>query len=310
MDRLDGMQAFVAVAETGSFSAAGARLGIARALVSKRVAALEAQLGVRLLNRTTRRVALTGPGTEFVARCQRILLELEEATSAVTSMQIEPQGRLKISAPMSLGVRHLAPLLPQFTRANPKVAVELVLNDRFVDLVEEGFDLCLRVGALADSSLVARKLSTVRRVLCASPDYLRRHGTPESAADLAGGRALHYGYQASGTRWQLKGPHGPVTVELPCALSANNGDVLLEAAIAGEGIAFLPTFIAGDALRDGRVVELLPAMAPDALGLYAIWVGARLMATKIRRFVDFAATRFTDPPSWDRGLAQQETDRP
>jgi DNA-binding transcriptional LysR family regulator len=302
LDRLDGMQAFVAVAEAGSFSGAAARLGIARALVSKRIAGLEHILGVRLLNRTTRRVSLTGPGQDFLGRSQRILAEYGEATSTLSSLHAEPTGRLKLSAPMSFGLAHLAPLLPIFMRAHPKLVLELVLNDRFVDLVEEGFDLCVRIGTLADSSLVARRLATVRLVLCASPDYLRRRGMPVEPADLARHRGLIYGHGTNGGRWQLQGPAGSGPVEIPSVLCANNGDVLAEAAVAGEGITLAPTFIVGDALRAGTLVEVLAAYAPKPFGLYAIWPANRLLPAKVRLFVDFLASRFGDPPPWDQGL--------
>jgi len=305
VDRIDGMQAFVAVAEAGSFSAAAARLGIARALVSKRIAGLEQTLGARLLNRTTRRVSLTGPGHEFLARSQRILAEYEVAASTLSSLHAEPTGRLKLSAPMSFGTAHLAPLVPAFMREHPRLVLELVLNDRYVDLVEEGFDLCVRIGSLADSSLVARRLATVRLVLCASPDYLRRRGTPGSAADLARHRGLLYSHAnaGSGGRWQLSGPDGALAVDVPAALSANNGDVLMQAAIAGEGITLGPSFIVGNALRSGALVEVLGHLAPRPLGLYAIWPANRLLPVKVRLFVDFLAARFADPPPWDDGLA-------
>jgi DNA-binding transcriptional LysR family regulator len=295
------MQAFVAVAETGSFSMAAARLGVARAQVSKRVAALEQSLGVRLLNRTTRRVSLTGPGTEFLGRSQRILAEYEEATSALSSLQAEPRGKLKISAGVSFGIRRLAPVLAAFAKAHPRLAVELVLNDRYVDPVEEGFDVCLRIGRLADSSLMSRRLTTIRGMICASPDYLARRGEPRWPADLTDHCGLHYGYQTSGTKWRLLGPD-PVTIELPTAFSANNGDALLAAAQAGQGVVNLPTFILDEAIRDGSLVPILPGWRPEPTALHLIWPGNRLMPAKLRHFVDAMSRSFTDPPPWDEGL--------
>jgi DNA-binding transcriptional LysR family regulator len=187
-------------------------------------------------------------------------------------------------------------------RSHPRLVVELVVNDRYVDLVEEGFDLCVRIGALADSSLVARRLATVRLALCASPDYLRRRGTPATPADLGRHRGLLYTNRVSMARWTLHGPDGPVAADVPAALCVNNGDVLREAAIAGEGITLSPTFIVGNALRDGRLVEILAPFAPRPVGLHAIWPASRHLPAKVRLFVDFLASRFGDPPPWDAGL--------
>lgn len=304
MDRLDGLQAFVAVAESGSFRGAAGRLGIGRALVSKRIAGLERGLGVRLLNRTTRRVSLTDPGQELLGRAQRIIAEYDEARAALAHLQSAPAGRLKLSAGVSFSLRHLACVVAEFMTAHPQLVVEMMLNDRFVDRVDEGFDLCVRIGALGDSALVARRLTTVHRVICAAPDYVDRVGTPASPSALAALRGLHYSQTGGHGRWHLRGPEGAASVELPAAFCSNNGDVLLAAAIAGEGVASLPTFIAGDSLRAGTLIPLLPSWRQQPLVLAAMWPASRYLPLKVRMLVDFLAARYGDPAPWDLGLEQ------
>lgn len=304
------MQAFVAVGETGSFTSAVARLGVARALVSKRVAMLERTMGVRLLNRTTRRVGLTEPGQAFLARAQRILAELDRASAELTNLQGEPAGTLKVSAPMSFGIKHLAPLLPGFMHAYPGLKIDLALNDRQVDLIDEGFDLAVRIGRLADSSLVARKLATVRMILCASPAYLAAAGEPRTPADLAHHKGLIYGQGIAVTRWALmRGEETSVVEPIP-RMVANNGDMLLAAAIAGEGIVMQPTFLAGDALRAGAVVRVLEGYGLGEFTLYAVWPANRLLPAKVRLFVDYLSSHISDPPAWDRGLDKAELSPP
>ncbi|WP_088559527.1 LysR family transcriptional regulator [Arboricoccus pini] len=296
------MQAFVAVGETGSFTTAAARLKVARALVSKRVAKLERTMGVRLLNRTTRRVGLTEPGQAFLGRAQRILAEFERASAELTNLHGEPAGTLNVSAPMSFGIKHLAPLLPGFMRTYPSLKINLVLNDRQVDLIDDGFDLAVRIGRLADSSLVARRLATVRMILCASPAYLAAAGRLERPADLAHHKGLIYGQGIAVTRWTLTRGKETVVVEPMPQMTANNGDMLLAAAIAGEGIVMQPTFLAGDALRAGDVVRVLKDYSPGTFNLYAVWPANRLLPAKVRLFVDYLGRQIGDPPAWDAGL--------
>jgi len=212
-------------------------------------------------------VSLTGSGDEFLGRARRILLDYAAATGALADLQAEPTGRLKISVGVSFALRQLGAVVSEFMTSHPQVIVELFLNDRFVDPVEEGFDLCVRIGALGDSSLVARRLATVHRLICAAPAYLARHGTPLTPADLERHRGLHYSHLGPAPRWHLQGPEGHATVEPSSALCANNGDVLLEAAIAGHGVVSLPTFILGDAVREGRLVVLLPRWRQQPRGL-------------------------------------------
>jgi DNA-binding transcriptional LysR family regulator len=299
MDRLDGFKAFVTVVETGSFTAAASKLGLSRALISKRIAALEADLGARLLNRTTRRLSVTGPGAAFNDRCVRILAEFEAANAELQSQQLEPTGMLKINAPMTFGTMHLAPAVVHFMRGNPKLQVQLTLNDRFVDLIDEGYDIGIRIGALADSSLTARRLAPVRRVLCASRAYVDEAGMPVHPAELSRHRCLHYGYLATGTRWRLSGPGGEHAVEVRPRLCVNNGEALMRAALGGLGVALLPTFICGPELQNGRLIRLMPDYEPPEIAVNAIWPTNRMLTTKVRRFIDFLVGHFGDRPYWD-----------
>jgi len=299
MDRLEGMQAFVEVIDNGGFAAAARKLGISRALVSKRIAGLEGELGARLLHRTTRQVSPTGAGSEFYRRAQTVLAEYASAVTALQAQQEEPGGLLKVSAPMSFGQLHLAGAVIDFMRDHPRIEVQLTLNDRFIDLVEEGFDVGIRIGALSDSALMQRRLAPSRRFLIAAPDYLAAHGTPAAPADLAGHACLHYGYLASGLRWRLVGPDGPHAVDIAPRLCANNGDVLLAAVLAGLGIALLPTFLCGRELQSGRAMRVLPDYAPPEAAIHAIWPSSRLLPAKVRRFIDFLAERYGNNPHWD-----------
>lgn len=302
VDRLDLVQAFATVAETGSFSAAAARLGIARALVSKRVAALERQLGARLLARTTRRVGLTGEGSAFLPHARRMLAEFQAGQDELARRRGAPHGRLKLSAPMSFGIRHLGAPLAAFAELFPSLKIELALGDRFVDLVQDGFDLALRIGDLPDSSMIARQLAPVRIVLCAAPAYLERHGRPLEPDELHRHRCLNYGYLATGQRWPLERAGRRATVVVDDRFVANNGDALAAAAEAGLGIVLLPTFIVGDALRAGRLVRVLEGWEAPRFALHAVWPAGGRPPLRVRALVDFLLGRFGDPPYWDAGL--------
>ncbi|MBF0307326.1 MAG: LysR family transcriptional regulator [Alphaproteobacteria bacterium] len=299
MDRLTSMEVFARVVEAHGFSAAARELGVSKSAVSKIVAQTEERLGARLLNRTTRRLSPTAAGTAFYERCLRVMAEAEEAELAVTSLQAEPRGVLKLNAPMSFGILHLAPALPDFMVRFPDVTVDLTLNDRMVDLVDEGFDLAVRIARLTDSSLVARRLAPSRRVWCASPEYFARHGTPARPADLAGHDCLIYTYTTSGDEWRWRGPAGEGSVRLKGSLRANNGQVLHAALLAGRGIAPMPTFMVGPDLRAGRLQAVLTEYEEEGASVYAVWPSARLVSTKVRVFVDFLATRFGPRPYWE-----------
>lgn len=299
MDRLAGMECFVAVVEAGSFSAAAKRLGLSRALVGKRVAALETELGAQLLNRTTRRVSVTGPGAEFYERCRNIVDEFTVAGHELARNQVAPEGVVKLNAPMSFGRMHLAPALLDFMQKYPKIIIHMALTDRFVDLVDEGYDLAVRMGDLDDSSLISRRLAPVRRVLCASPDYIRMHGMPQTPDDLVAHRILHFGLHRTGTRWELEGPEGKTSVDISADYCVNNGEVLATAAVEGRGITLLPTFIVGADVQLGRLIRVLPSYEATTVGLHALWPPSRLQPSRVRMLIDFVVERFARKPHWD-----------
>lgn len=297
---LADMAVFARVVEAESFTGAARALGLSKSAVSKQVARLEADLGVRLLQRTTRRLSLTGEGATFFEGCQRMLAEASEAEAAVTHLAGGVRGRLRINAPMTFGVLHLAPLLPAFCARHPELEVELSLNDRRVDLIEEGYDVGLRIGGLPSSSLIARRLATSRPAVCASPAYLARNGRPERPEDLRAHVCLIYSYLDPPKIWRFRSPRGPTRVTVSGPLETNNGEVLLQAALAGQGIARLPSFIVGPALLDGRLIELLSDWQdPREPAIYVVYPERRHLAPKVRAFVDFVAERITDPPPWE-----------
>ncbi|MGD1879937.1 MAG: LysR family transcriptional regulator [Kiloniellaceae bacterium] len=302
MPRLDAMEVFAEVVDAEGFSAAARNLGLSKSAVSKQVGRLEDRLGVRLLNRTTRRLSLTEAGATFYAACRRVLDEAETAERAVANLSEAPRGLLKLNAPMSFGFLHLGHAIPGFRDRYPQITLEAAMNDRFVDLVEEGYDVALRIGDLADSSLLARRLAPCRAVLCASPDYLDRHGRPRRPEDLAGHHCLLYANQANPREWTLRGPAGPRAVKVDGPLVANNGDVLCGAAVGGMGITRLPTFIVGDHLRAGRLEVVLPGFPPPEQGIHAVYPHSRNLSVKVRVFVDFLAEYFGPEPYWDEGL--------
>lgn len=303
MDRLEDMIAFVRVAESQSFTAAAERLGLSKSAVSRRMAELEDRLGVRLINRTTRRLGLTEVGQTFYERCQRIIADIEDAECSATRVAAEPRGILRVNAPTSFGIQHLGPALAAFMTRYPRIELVMDLNDRFVDLIEEGYDVALRIGRLRDSSLVARRLAVSRRVLCAAPAYLDQAGRPRQPEDLARHRCLIYTNVASPGHWTLIGPDGTVTQPVTGPMHSNNGDMLRELAIAGHGIATLPSFLVADALTDGRLEMVLPDHPPIEGALHAIFPHGRHLTTKVRVFVDFLARQFGPEPYWDSGLA-------
>lgn len=299
MDRLAALQAFVRVAETRSFSEAARRLRTSKSAVSRLVAALEAELGARLFHRTTRSLTLTEPGASYFERASRILADLAEADASVGQMQAAPRGRLRVNAPMSFGFLHLAPAIPDFLARYPDVAVDMIMNDRFVDLVDEGFDVAVRIGSLADSSLVARRLAPVRRAVCASPAYLTARGVPASPDDLATHDCLCYSNMPT-QEWRFIAADGrPWLVAVAGRLSANNGDAIRAAALRGVGLAMLPTFLVGGDLQAGTLMTVLDGFIPQDMTLNAVYPHARHLSPKVRAFVDFLAERFGPRPYWD-----------
>lgn len=300
MDKLEAMNAFAKVVALGSYAEAGRALGLTRSAVSKAVMELEHVLGARLLDRTTRRVSPTEAGLSYYERCLDILSRIEETELQVSRLHDEPRGVLRINAPMSFGMLYLGDAIAAFMAAYPDLSVEMTLNDRFIDPVEEGVDVTIRIAALADSSLIARKLAPARRVLVASPAYLAAHGTPATPDDLAQHRWLGYG--ASGLqRWSYTKADGSVgSVPLKTALNANNGHILRDAALAGQGITELPTFLVGCDLAAGKLALVLPGFQRPELGIHALYTPNRYLAAKTRVFIDFLAARFGTCPEWDR----------
>ena len=299
LDRMASMAAFTKVVGAGSFSAAAREMQVSQALVTKQIQELEGWLGARLLNRTTRRLSLTEVGTAFYERAARILEAVEEAKDAAGALQTVPRGRLRINAPVSFGLLHLAPVVTDFLKRYPDVSVELLVNDRVVDLLEGEFDVGVRIGRLRDSSLIARRVAPIRLAVCAAPDYLARHGEPKTPEDLAKHHCLEYTYFESRGEWRLLNPKGDeIAVPVSGRYLANNADVLRTTALAGGGVILLPTFIVGEDLRAGR--RLLPDYPPPEQGLHALYPPGRHLSAKVRSFVDFLVARFGGEPAWDR----------
>jgi DNA-binding transcriptional LysR family regulator len=292
MDRLAAIRAFISVAEEGGFSAAAQELGLSKSAASRQIAALEEALGTQLLKRSTRSVKLTDPGYAYLERCRAVLADLDEADRMVAALQNEPKGLLRINAPMSFGVSHAAPAVADFMLRYPDLQVALILNDRFVDPYEEGFDVTLRIGELEDSSLAARKLAQIEMGLFASPSYLEKHGRPRGPDDLRSHWALHYGRPTAQIDWALRGG-ATHSVPIRYRLCSNNGDALRIAAAAGLGIALIPAFLVRDELKSSALVPLLDGFEPRPINLYAIYPPTRFLAAKVRVFIDFLAERFT-----------------
>ncbi len=293
---------FVAVAEHGSFTKAADERGFSRTRASKLVADLEAELGVRLLERTTRRVYVTEAGHAYLEQTRQGLNLLTEAASIVADYSEQPRGTLRISAPVSFGIRHTGALIAAYCKACPLVRVELVLEDRAVDLMTEAFDVAIRIGDLQDSSLIARRIAPIRRVLSASPAYLAAHGTPQVPDDLTGHDCMAYRYTSDGSDWTfLTGKGGTQTKTVPVSGSVrtNNGDVICQLAVAGQGIANLPTFICGDDMAAGRLVRVLPDYEPPPLTMYALHLGNRHVTPKLRTFIDHLFDSFHKHQPWE-----------
>jgi len=302
MDRFEDLKTFVRVVEAGTLTAAAERLGVAKSAVSRRLAELEERLGAQLLRRTTRRLNLTDSGWAFYERAVRILADLDEAEAAVSQAHGTLRGRLRVAAPLSFGLRHLGPAITDFMHLHPEVVFDLDFNDREVDLVQEGFDLAIRIAELQDSTLIARRLANVRLVLCASPAYLEEHGVPAVPDDLVRHRCLIYTYASDPSTWRYLGADGAEgMVKVSAYISANNGDFLCRAAVAGEGMVLTPTFLAYREIEDGRLVRVLPQFEWPSVAAYAVYPQTRHLSLRVRAFVDYLAQRFGDLPYWDRG---------
>lgn len=298
MTNLGDLEVFVRVIAAGSMSTAARDLGLSPAVVSKRIKRLEDKLGTRLLQRTTRQISLTEAGQGFHERVLTVLGGLEEAEAFASGRSSEVNGTLKISASTSFGRMHVAPHLKPFMEAHPDLAIHLVLSDEFTDIVGGGFDLAIRIAELNDSSLVARRLAPVRRVLCASPDYLAEHGTPATLDDLKKHRCLPAHNHES---WRLEGPSGPVTLRPEGMLITNSSEVIREAVIAGLGIALRSTWDVGAELKSGTLVQVLPQYESSRnVALSAVYPSRQFLPAKVRLFIDYLAELYGPVPYWER----------
>lgn len=288
--QIEDLRIFAAVIKAGNFTAAAEQLLLSKQYVSRRMAALEAELSVRLLNRNTRKLSVTESGQLFAQHAQRILDDIEEARRAVSPGRQALQGSYRISIPMSFGISHLSPLIAEFLGQHPAIQFQIELVDRYVDLVGEGFDIALRIGNLADSSLVARRLGELRRVICCSPEYLRRMGTPETPDDLLHHHCLRYGREGQ-AGWELEHNGKRRLYDVRGPIVSNNGEVLRDAAVAGLGLVLLPEFIVGPALQYGALVQVMEAFHPGSLSLHAIYPQHRQRSEVTRVFLDFLQER-------------------
>ena len=301
MDRLTEMEAFATVVDQGGFTDAAKKLGISKSAVSKHVSALEARLGARLLNRTTRRVSPTEIGLAYYDRARRVLNDAGEADALVTSMQSAPSGLLRISVATDFGVNLLSPILGEFLREYPEITVNMVLNNRYVELISEGFDMAIRVGELEDSSLRARKLTETTKSLIAAPSYFEKYGKPQRIDDLNDHKLLHYANNAASAVWKLTAPSGEKRqVRTAGWLTVNDGQSLLNAAISGLGIAYLPSFLYADAMKAGLVEDAMPELPVEVQGIYAVYPPGRFTQPKVRAFIDFLVHAFAEkgPDKW------------
>lgn len=301
MDRLTEMEAFATVVDQGGFTDAARKMGISKSAVSKHVSALEARLGARLLNRTTRRVSPTEIGLAYYDRARRVLNDAGEADSLVTAMQSAPSGVLRMSVATDFGVSLLSPILDEFLGDFPDITVNMVLKNRYVELISEGFDMAIRLGEMEDSSLRARKIAETTQRLIAAPSYFDVHGRPERIDDLSNHRLLHYSNQASANVWKITAPSGESRqVRGAGWLTVNDGQSLLNAATKGLGIAYLPAFLYHDAMARGQVCDVIPDLPRETLGIYAVYPPGRFTQPKVRAFIDFLVEKFADkgPDHW------------
>jgi DNA-binding transcriptional LysR family regulator len=269
MDRFLEMQTFSAVVDAGSFVRAAEALDLSKAAVSRHVGDLEARLGVRLLHRTTRRLSLTEEGQVFYARCKEVLADIDEAEAEINSRSGAASGLLRVNAPVTFGIRHLAPLWGEFRERHPQVTLDVTLADRVVDLVEEGYDLAIRIATLASSTLISKRLARTRMVLCASPPYLAAHGAPRHPAELAGHAVISYSYWSTRDEWHFDGPAGRVSVKTAPCMHTNSGDTCRAMALADQGVMLQPGFLVGEDITAGTLVELMPGYRSIELGIYA-----------------------------------------
>jgi DNA-binding transcriptional LysR family regulator len=301
-DVLTGMRVFTTVVDAGSFAAAADKLDLSRGMTSRYLAQIEKHLGVRLLNRTTRRLSLTEAGENYYERAAQVLGLVEEAEQQAARGSAEPRGTLRINAPVSFGIRHLGPALGEYLVRCPQLKADLTLNDRFVDLVEEGFDVAVRIARRIDPGLVARPVARARVIACASPAYLKKRGAPKSPADLERHNCLTYAYGGPQNTWQFARKGREVSVRVKGNLHGNNGEILGRAAVAGLGIVLQPAFLVHEHLRSGDLERVLPGWEAEGVSVYAVYPSRQFLAPKVRSFVDFLVERFGGKPEWEAGI--------
>ncbi len=297
MDRALEMQVFCTVVDKGSFVGAAEPLGMSKAAISRYVNALEERLGARLLHRTTRRLSLTDEGRQFYHQAREVLAMMDEAEEAVSAARPEPSGVLRVNAPVSFGILHLAPIWADFMRRYPRIELDISLNDRLVDLVEEGFDAAVRIARMENSSLVGRRLATTRMCLSASPGYLCSRPAIRKLDDLAEHTIVAYSNYASGNDWVFEGPSGSETVRTRSVVRCNNGDTCRHITLADGGISLQPSFMIAEDIRRGDLVEILPEYKSVELGVYAVYPSRKHLPAKVRAFINFLAEKFSHP-SW------------
>ncbi len=295
MDKFQEMRAFVAVVDAGSFVRAADALDMSKTAVSRLVGDLEARLGVRLLHRTTRKLSLTPEGEVFYERCRQLVDDVAEAEAELSTHAGEAIGQLRVNVPVTFGLMHLAPLWPAFMALHPRVVLDVTLSDRVVDLVDEGFDVAVRIARLQESTLVSRQLTTTRLILCASPEYLRLHGTPSHPSELAHHSVVAYSLLAMGDQWEFAGPtdiDDPILVKVAPRMRTNSGDTCAAAALQHMGIVLQPSFLVGKHLASGALVEVMPQFRSIELGVYAVYPSRRHLTPKVRALVDFLVDAF------------------
>ncbi len=297
--RLDDMQVFVKVVEAGSFTGAGRLLGLPKSTVSRRVAELEASLGVRLLERTTRRLRLTEVGETYHVACARVMAEAEAALAAVIEARRAPHGVLRITAPQVFGEAFLTPVIAAFLAAWPAVEVDVVLTDKVLDLVATRIDLAIRAGTMPDSSFIARRLGSADSICCASPAYLAARGEPRVPTDLEDHDCLMLRIGGQKPRWTFTGPEGEISVLAEGRFRVNSFPMVHQATLAGLGVARMPTFLAAEDLRSGRLVSVLDGYRSVAGNLYAVFPSNRHLSPKVRAFLDLLVERFSEAPPWE-----------
>ena len=301
-DVLTGMRVFTAVVDAGSFARAADKLDLSRGMTSRYVAQIESHLGVRLLNRTTRRQSLTEAGQDYYQRATQVLALAEEAEQSAARGSAEPRGTLRVNAPVAFGTRHLGPAIGAWLRRHPLVKADLTLNDRFVDLVEEGFDVAVRIARRIDPGLVARPITRARLIVCAAPAYLKERGTPKSPADLTRHNCLTYAYGGHQGEWRFTRRGRDQVVKVSGNMHGNNGDILCSAAAEGLGVIVQPSFLVYELLREKKLARILEGWEIDEATIHAVYPSRQVLTPKVRSFIDFLVERFGDRPYWDKGL--------